>query len=120
MAASSLSLKNENGTWVVHFPRELSERAEAVNDYILAALLKRAIMVYRQLEAELLGHDYEELARRLGEDMTPLVVAVLRRDDLVAQVPDWRQRLEGVMAFYRQFDTVESMKAHIEAARASN
>jgi len=119
MSDGLVKLRREKEAWVAYLPEVAQEKMGTVRLYTSAARLKRSIMTYRKLQAELLNYDLDEFATRFVQDLGPLTVAVLRREDLVAQMPDWEQRLDKVVEFYSQFKSVEDMRAEILASRKS-
>jgi hypothetical protein len=74
-------------------------------------------MIYRKMEAELLDYNLDEFATRFVGDLGPLAVALLQKPDMIAQMPDWQQKVQGVIDFYSQFKSVADMHAHILASK---
>ena len=109
----TITLRLVADVWVAQFPAETTAKVQALNSYVLAANLKRAIMVYRMLEAQMVDYALEEFASRFVGDLTPLVAAVLRKPELIAKVPDWERRLDEVKKFYAKFESVDDMRADI-------
>jgi hypothetical protein len=112
-------LRREKEIWVAYMPTAMESNMGTIRRYTSAAKLKHAIMTYRMLEAEMLDYDLDAFATRFVADLGPLTVATLRREDLVAQMPDWQQRLDGVIKFYSRFDSVEGMRGDILATKDS-
>ena len=110
-------LRLEKQTWVAYLPAEMDKKMTIARRYTFAAKLKRSIMIYRKMEAELLDYNLDEFATRFVGDLGPLAVALLQKPDMIAQMPDWQQKVQGVIDFYSQFKSVEDMRAHILASK---
>jgi hypothetical protein len=110
---ATVSLRRESGRWVAHLSPDASEHMPMLKSYRVAARLKSSIMRYRMLEARMLESELEVFGQRFVSDLLPLVAAVTQKPEVIAQVPDWQKRLQEVLDFYRQFASLDDMRAHI-------
>jgi len=113
-------LRRENDMWVAYAPQPKEDANMAtIRRYTLGAKLKRVIMIYRRMEAEMRDYDLEAFATRFVADLGPIAVATLQKEDMITQMPDWQQRAKRVIEFYSRFDTVDDMRADILANKKS-
>jgi hypothetical protein len=113
-------VRRENGKWIAQAPSNMAANMQSIQRYAVAARLKRSMMVYRVLEAQMRSYDLDAFAKRFVSDLGPLTVAILRRDDLIAQMPDWERRVDEVVKFYSRFKTEDDMRAAIARSRGAN
>lgn len=106
-------VRREGGRWIAHAPPGMAANLESLRRYTVAARLKRSMMIYRRIEAQMRRYDLDNFAKRFVSDLMPLTVAMLQRDDLIAQLPDWEPRLDEVVKFYARFKTEGDMRADI-------
>ncbi len=109
----TVALRKQADQWHIHFPASQSGDLSKLEPLRLAAMLKRSILVYRMLEADMLKLERSELEKNVSEDIAPILVAMFGKDKVPSVVKWLVKDTNEVIAFYRQFKTVNDMKIHI-------
>lgn len=110
----SLSIRKDSERWYMQFPEAKAREFERqFESFRLAAALKRSILIYHMLEADMAKLSRSDLERKVSEDLAPIVVALLGKEKFPGIVKWLVKDTKEVVAFYQQFETVDDMKAHI-------
>jgi len=109
-----LQLRRQNAEWIMIFPPEGLEHFNQLDTLSAAGQLKRSILIYRMLEADLTGLSKQQLEKNINQDLAPLMVKIFgleRFPDLAT----WQEKeVEEVIAFYQQFSNAKDMQRHIQ------
>ncbi len=84
--------------------------------YYRAAMLKRIILAYRMLEADMAKLDKDVLERGVNEDLAPLVAAMLGPESVPQVLREQLKPLDDVLAFYGPLNSRKKMEAAIRSA----
>lgn len=104
--------KNEN-SWTMIFPSNGDIQFEQLEPFYNAGQIKRSILIYRMLEAEMVNISKDQVEENVSNDMAPLLVAVFGKEKVPALMRWVTKDVNEVVDFYRNFSSIEDMKAHI-------
>lgn len=108
-----LGLRNEKTRWYVQYPDSMTGQLDQIKPFRLVSALKRSILVYRMLEAEMANLGRAELEKKVSEDIAPIAITLFGKEKF-PQILKWFVKdANEVVAFYQPFKSVDDMKAHI-------
>ena len=110
---SIITLRQVQGEWHIKMPTELDGQVRQIEPFFLAAQLKRSILQYRALEAQLLDLSQDELEERVSADLAPVYLAIFSEQEVPAAIKWLVKDVESVVAFYRQFSGASEMRDYI-------
>lgn len=113
-AGPVLKLRRKSDQWSMIFPPESAEHFSHLKTLSAAGELKRSVLIYRMLEAELAEISKQELEQNINRDLAPLLVSIFG-EHRFPELQKWSQKdVDDIILFYSQFSNVEEMKAHIQ------
>ncbi|MGH1463371.1 MAG: hypothetical protein ACRBB6_15205 [Neptuniibacter sp.] len=109
-----LKLRRFNDQWVAIFPDESKQHFSQLKTLSAAGKLKRAILIYRMLEADLTDLTKFKLEENINQDLAPLVIGVFG-DKRFPTLAQWHHsNVDEVINFYSQFSNTKEMRNHLE------
>ncbi|MGH1431543.1 MAG: hypothetical protein ACRBB4_10525 [Neptuniibacter sp.] len=109
-----LELRRKNQQWVMIFPSESSRHFDQLKTLTAAGKLKRSIMIYRIMEADMLDISKQELEKRLNLDLSPLLLGIFGKKR-VPELEKWQNKeMNEVIDFYSQFSNPQQMNNYIK------
>jgi len=110
---SLIKLRFKNQQWQIIFPKSMNDQFQIFERFYVAGQLKRAIIMYRLIEADMLGLTKTRLESNLSEDLAPVLVKVLTLEK-VASIKAWLGKdLDEVILFYARFKDTSDMKRYV-------
>ena len=112
----TVKVRRVNEAWQLQIPETMAKQLEQLRPYILVGGLKRSILVFRMLEADMAKLTKAELEANVSKDLAPVLVMLFGKDKF-PKLAQWLiKEPKDVIAFYSQFQTVGDMRAHIVKA----
>jgi len=111
---SIYELRNEGNSWVMIFPIEMQNKLKQLEPYIVAAKIKRAILLYRMQEADMANLSFDKFNENIGQDLGPLIVAMFGKDKYPDLAKLATKELNSIINFYSQFSTNQDMIKYIK------
>lgn len=109
-----LKLRRADNQWIAMFPKEGEQHFSQLKTLSAAGQLKRSILVYRMLEADLAGLSKLQFEDNLNKDLAPLIVSIFG-EERFPKLRDWLvQDVDSVIEFYSQFSNLDQMKQFIK------
>lgn len=106
-------LRKKSSEWIAIAPVSLAEKMGQLQTYFNAGQLKRSILVYRMLEAEMATLSKDKLEANISEDIAPILVALFGKEKMSSLLKWIVKDVNEVINFYNQFSTVKDMENHI-------
>lgn len=104
--------KNEN-SWAMTFPSDGDIKFEQLKPFYNAGQLKRSIIIYRMLEAEMVNISKDQVEENVSSDLAPILVAVFGKEKVPALMRWVTKDINEVVNFYSRFSSIEDMMNHI-------
>ncbi len=109
-----VKLRRQNQQWVMIFPKESSSHFSQLKTLTAAGKLKRSVMIYRIMQADLTDITKQELEKNLNQDLAPLLLGVFGKER-VPEMEKWLTKdMSEVINFYSQFSNPKEMQRHIK------
>lgn len=108
-----LQLRKTDNIWIVIFPQEVAAQFKQLEPYYTAGRLKRSILIYRMLEADMANLDKDQVEENVSKDIAPILVALFGKRKTPTILKWLVNDISEVIKFYSPFTTTEDMKAHI-------
>lgn len=109
-----LQLRKTGRNWVAIFPPEVGNQFKQLEPYYTAGQLKRSILIYRMLEAEMANLDKDKVESNVSGDIAPIIVAIFGKEKFPKLIKWAVKDVNEIIKFYGQFSTKDDMKAHIK------
>ena len=75
-----LKLRKENNDWVAIFPPDMGGQFKTMQPFYTAGLLKRSILIYRMIEADMADLSKDQLEENVSTDIAPILVAMFGKE----------------------------------------
>lgn len=109
-----LKLRRQNNLWIATFPKEGEQHFSQLDTLSAAGQLKRSILIYRMLEADLADLPKDKFEENLNKDLAPLIISIFGKERF-PKLADWLvQDVDSVIRFYSQFSNLDQMKRFIK------
>lgn len=106
-------IRQDAAGWYAVFPEQVRTQFEQIQPYYLAGKLKRSILTYRLIEADMVGLSNDQLESKVSEDIAPVMLAIFPKEKFPRLMRWLVKDVNDVVDFYSQFSSVEEMKEHI-------
>lgn len=113
-SGDNVSLINQNNTWVLEIPPNQLGQMETLERYYYAAQMKKYILTYRTMEADLAGLSKAQLQKNVSNDLAPFIVALFGKDKFPNIVNYLVKDIGSVISLYKNFDDIKSMEEYIK------
>ena len=108
-----LQLRKQGESWIAIFPQEVNGQFKRFQPLYMAGQLKRSILIYRMLEAEMANLTKDELEENISKDIAPILVALFPKEKF-SIIAKWLVKdVNEVIKFYSQFSNIDELSAHI-------
>lgn len=109
-----LKLRRKSDQWSMIFPSESKEHFSHLKTLSAAGELKRSVLIYRMLEADLAEISKQELEQNINHDLAPLLLSIFG-EQRFPELQKWSQKdVDEIIRFYSQFSSAEEMKLYIQ------
>ena len=109
----TVSLDNHDGTWVFEVPPRQAEQLKSLENFYQVGRIKKWIIIYRTMEADLAGLSKKQLQDNISHDLAPFIVALFGKEKFPEIVRYLVTDTDSVLAFYNRFSSREDMERHI-------
>lgn len=110
----NVSLVKQNNKWVFEIPPDQAGQFKALERYYQAAQMKKIIITYRTMEADLAGLSKSQLQKNVNNDLAPFIVALFGKDKFPEIVNYLTTDIGSVIRLYNNFDDRKSMEQYIQ------
>jgi hypothetical protein len=109
-----LKLRRKSDQWSMIFPPKSAKHFNHLKTLSAAGELKRSVLIYRMLEADLSEISKQELEQNINRDLAPLLVSIFG-EHRFPELQKWSQKdVDEIIRFYSQFSNAEEMKLYIQ------